>query len=156
MRGKTKHIVILAIVGALATAAVAFAYWTQGGTGSGTASTGSTTPITVNQTSTVSGLYPGGPAVTLSGNFDNPNAQPVHLSSVTATVHAFTSHAVDGAKPDCTAADFAIGGSTGPIVVPNGTGVGSWTGLTVRLVDGAGNQDNCKNVTITLDYTANP
>ena len=102
-------------------------------------------------------MYPGNPAITLSGNFDNPNPHAVHISSVTAVVHPFASHLVDALKPDCTQADFAIGGSTGAIVVPTGgNGVGAWTGLTVNMVDGAGNQDNCKNVSITIDYTANP
>lgn len=156
MRGKTKHIVILAVVGVLATAAVALAYWTQGGTGAGSAAAGNTTAITVNQTTTVTGLYPGGPAVTLSGNFTNPNQHPVNISSVTAAVHPFTSHLIDGAKPDCTAGDFQIGGTSGANVVPNGTNVGSWTGLTVRMLDNGLNQDNCKNVNVTIDYTANP
>ena len=41
-------------------------------------------------------------------------------------------------------------------MVPSGTLVGSWSGLTVRLIDNGLNQDNCKNVSITIDYTANP
>ena len=39
--------------------------------------------------------------------------------------------------------------------VPAGNGQGAWTGLTVRLLNGAGNQDNCKGQAITIDYTAN-
>ena len=45
---------------------------------------------------------------------------------------------------------------TGANVVPSGTAVGSWSGLTVRMLDNGLNQDNCKGVTITIDYTANP
>jgi hypothetical protein len=136
--------------------AIAYAYWTQGGVGSGSATAGTTTAITVNQTGSPTGLYPGGPAATLAGTFTNPNGAAVHVSSVTAAVHAFSSHLVDAAKPDCTQADFSIGGSTGAVVVPSGTGVGSWSGLNVSLVDGAGNQDNCKGLGITIDFTANP
>ncbi len=156
MKIKKRFAAIAALVAALVLGGLAYAYWTQGGNGSGTASTGSTVAITVNQTGSPTGLYPGGPAAALSGTFDNPNAHPVHISSVTAAVHAFTAQA-DVNKPTCTAADFAIGGAgTGAIVVPNGTGVGSWSGLTVSMLDNGLNQDNCKSVTITVDYTANP
>jgi hypothetical protein len=152
---KARFVALAAVVITVAVAGLAFAYWTQGGTGSGSATAGTTTAITVNQTTSVTGLYPGGPAVTLSGTFDNPNAHPVHISSVTVAVHPLNVPG-DTSKPACTAADFAVGGTSGATTVPAGNGVGSWTGLTVRLVDGAANQDNCKNATVTLDYTANP
>lgn len=156
MRGKKKLIAIFAVLGALVIGGLAVAYWTQSGTGSGGATAGTTAAITVNQTTVVTGLYPGIPAVTLSGTFDNPNVHPVNISSVTAAVHAFSVQS-NPAKPACTNADFAIGGSfAGPYAVPAGSGVGAWTGLTVRLLDNGLNQDNCKTVSITIDYTANP
>jgi len=152
-----KRMIAVGLTAALAVGAsgAAFAFWTQGGSGTGSATTGNTTGITVNQTSvTASSIYPGGPAEALSGNFDNSNSGAVSISSVTAAVHAFSSQA-DLGKPACTEADYAIGGSSGATVVPSGTGVGSWSGLNVSLLNGAGNQDNCKGVTITIDYTAN-
>jgi hypothetical protein len=126
----------------------AFAYWTTTGSGTGTATAGDVTALTVKQTSSVAGLYPGGPALTLSGNFDNPNSGKVFVASVSATVTG-TDHA------GCTAADFEIGGSApvGTEINP-GTGVGSWTGLTLRLVDSSANQDACKGATVALAYTA--
>jgi hypothetical protein len=147
---------LIVVVAVLAIGGVAYAYWTQGGSGSGSATAGTTSGITVNQTGAPSGLYPGGPAVGLAGTFTNPNPGPVSISSVTAAVQAFALHAVDATKPDCTQADFAIAGVSGATVVPSGTGVGSWSGLTVRLLDNGLNQDNCRNVSITIDYTANP
>lgn len=153
---KARFVALAVVAVTVAVVGVAFAYWTQGGTGSGGATAGTTTAITVNQVGTPTGLYPGGPAQALSGTFTNPNAHPVHISSVTVAVHPFSSQA-DGSKPACTDADFAVGGTgTGAIVVPAGTGVGLWSGLTVRMLDGAANQDNCKSANITLDYTANP
>jgi hypothetical protein len=134
----------------------AYAYWTQGGSGSGSATAGTTSNITVNQTSSVSGLYPGGPAVTLSGNFDNPNPGSVRISSITGVVSSISGAGTDGSKPACTTSDFTIGGSVGVTTVPSGTGVGSWSGLTVQMVNGAGNQDNCKGATANISYTANP
>jgi len=147
---------LLTVVVLLAIGGVALAYWTQGGSGSGTASAGTSAAITVNQTGSPSGLYPGGPSAALAGTFTNTNASPVNISSLTAVVHAFASHTVDATKPDCTEADFAVGGASGANVVPSGTAVGAWAGLTIRMLDNGLNQDNCKGAAITIDYTANP
>ena len=155
MRIRGRFAPLLAVLAALAVGAVGYAYWTQGGSGSGSATAGTTLAITVNQTGSPSGLYPGGPAAALAGTFTNPNANTANISSVTAVVRAFASHTVDAAKPDCTEADFAIGGTSGATVVPAGTAVGAWSGLTVRMLDNGLNQDNCKSVAITIDYTAN-
>lgn len=155
MKQQARFVALAAGAIALALVGVAFAYWTQGGSGSGGATAGTTSAITVKQTGAPTGLYPGGPAQPLAGTFDNPNPGAVHISSVTAAVHAFSSQ-TDNTKPACTQADFAVGGTAGASTVPAGTGVGAWSGLTVRMLDGAGNQDNCKGQSITLDYTANP
>ena len=156
MRIRGRFAPLLAIIVVLGLCGVALGFWTQGGSGSGSATSGTSTIIVVNQTGAPTGLYPGGPAAALAGTFTNTNAGSVNITSVTAAVHAFASHLVSATKPDCTQADFAIGGTSGANVVPAGTAVGSWSGLTVRLVDNGLNQDNCKNVTITIDYTANP
>jgi len=126
----------------------AFAYWTTTGSGTGTATAGDVSALTVHQTSSVTGLYPGGPAVTLSGNFDNPNSGQVFVAAVNATVTG-TNHV------GCTAADFEIGGSA-PVgaEIATGSGVGGWSGLTLRLVDSTSNQDACKGATVNLSYTA--
>jgi hypothetical protein len=143
----------LAVVATLAFGAAGYAFWTQGGSGSGSGAVDTTLAITVNQTGSATGLYPGGAPVALAGTFTNPNASPASISSVTAVVRAFASHTVDATKPDCTEADFAIGGASGATVVPPGTG-GSWSGLSVRMLDNGLNQDNCKGAPITIDYTA--
>ncbi|HJU46699.1 MAG TPA: hypothetical protein VJ689_01095 [Gaiellaceae bacterium] len=156
-RFRKRTLVLLAIgVVAIVAAFGAYAFWTQSGSGTGSATAGTTNTITVNQTSTVTGLYPDGPAAPLSGDFTNPNASEVHISSVTAAVSSITGAGTDGTKPACTIADFAIGGSSGPTDVPVGTNVGSWSGLTISLVDNGLNQDNCKNATANISYTANP
>lgn len=138
-------------VGILALVAVmgAYAFWTQGGTGSGSATAGTTSNITVNQTSTVTGLYPGGPAASLSGDFTNPNSGSVNISSVTATVSSVS-------PAGCATSNFSIGGSSGANTVPVGTNVGSWSGLTIALAETNVNQDVCKGAVATISYTANP
>ncbi len=144
------------VVVALGVAVGAYAYWTSGGSGTGTATADTTSSITVHQTSSVTGLYPGGTAATLSGNFDNPNTSAVKISSITAAVSSVSNGTSDGAKPACTASDFSIGGSVGTTTVASGTGVGSWSGLTIQLLNTAANQDNCKGATANISYTANP
>jgi hypothetical protein len=150
MRLTRKSRFILAGVTALAiTGGTAFAFWTQGGSGTGTATTGTTNNIVVKQTSvSANTLYPGGPAENLSGNFNNPNSGPVTISSVTALVTSVSPAA-------CTSSNFTIGGSAAGSVVPAGTGVGAWSGLTISLAETGVNQDVCKNATATITYTAN-
>jgi len=155
--GKKKYVAAGAVaVVILGSAGAALAYWTAGGTGSGSASTANTNGITINQTTVVTGLYPGGSPVTISGNFDNPNASKVFVHQVSVAFAANWSKQADLSKPACTAADFTL---TQPNVtdaeITSGSGVGSWTGATLKLNDSATNQDNCKNVTVDLVYTSN-
>jgi hypothetical protein len=128
---------------------VAYAFWTGSGSGSGSATTTTTLALTVNQTgAAVTGLYPGGPAKNLSGTFDNPNAGPMYISAVTASVTATSAGG-------CSASDFVISGTaTVNADIPAGNGVGSWSGLQVSMTDTASNQDACKSATITITYAA--
>jgi hypothetical protein len=151
-----KGLVLLAtMVVAVATAVGAYAYWTQGGSGSGSATAGTTTDVTVNQTSvTASTLYPGGPSEALSGTFTNPNASPVNIGSVTAVVSSITGAGTpDIDHPACTTGQFSIGGSSGPYT---GVTTGSaWSGLTISLSNNGLNQDTCKSAVAHITYTAN-
>jgi hypothetical protein len=151
---RTKRSAIIAVVGVMALSAAAIAYWTQGGSGTGSGSAGTTTPITVLQTSTVSALYPGGPAQALSGTITNPNSGSVHVQSITASVTSITGAGTDPGQPACTTADFVIGGTSGPYVALADDST-TWSGLTLNIVDGAANQDNCKNATAVITYSAN-
>ena len=151
---KTAMSSVLVLV-ALSVAGIASAYWTTGGSGSGSATAGTTASVTVTQTGTPAGLYPGGSAA-LSGKFNNTNPGSVRIAAVTAAVTAFSSVANDGTKPACTQADFSITGTaTVNAEIPTGNGVGSWSGLTLNMIDNAGaNQENCKNITVPITYTS--
>ena len=151
----SKKVAVLGAVSVLA-AGAAYAYWTNGGSGSGSAGTGTNVAVTVNQTSTPTGLYPGGPGGALSGTFTNTNASQVFVNQVNATLLPPTGPNVATA-PACTIADYALSGF--PITVgteiASGTGVGAWTGGSVRLLNSATNQDSCKGATINIAYTSN-
>jgi hypothetical protein len=146
-------LVIVAIVGLLALGGLAFGLWTGGGSASGSANTRSPSALTVNQTVSSTGLYPGGSSA-LSGNFTNPNGGKVYVAAVTAVVTSFSVQA-DSTKPACTQADFSISGTaTVDAEIPSGTGVGSWSGLSVNMTDAGTNQNNCQNITVIITYTA--
>lgn len=145
---KSKKKIIALTAGMLVVGGGAYAYWTTTGTGSGSAATGTVVGITVNQTTTVAGLYPGGPAETMSGTFTNTNSGAVYVAGVTAAL---------GTLPGgCVPADFTIAGTaTVNANIPSGTGVGSWTGLTIAMNNTSVSQDGCKASTIPLVLTSN-
>ncbi len=148
MKRKTLATVVVSVA-LLGIAGGAFAYWTNTGSGTGAASTGTTSSVIVNQTSTVTGLAPGLAAQALSGNFDNPNSGPVYVTAVTAAVSGTD-------KVGCGATDYTIAGTASVAAqVVSGTGVGSWSGLTIQFNNKVGtNQDACKNAAVTITYTA--
>jgi hypothetical protein len=150
---KTK--VTAATLAMLIGSGVAIAYWTGGGTGSGTATTGTDAALTVTQTSTITGLRPGAAAQELSGKFNNPNAGPVYVNSVIASISGVTK-AVGAAAGTCDATDYVLTDATMLVGadVPAGDAKGTWTGAKIQFVNKAGvNQDACKGATVQLAYT---
>ena len=146
-------IVAFMMLGAIA----AFAYWSASGAGEGSAATGEVEEeVIVNQVSVIGNLRPGGAAQELSGTFDNPNDEPVFITSVTATLDSV----VDGVGVPivgCTTADYAL---VDPIMdvdaeIPAGDDQGAWEGATLAfdndpLVD----QDACQGATVVITYEA--
>lgn len=150
---KTKRGTLL--VASLATAllvggGVAFAYWTTTGSGTGSAAAGTSSPVVVTQTNTVTGLYPGGPAQNIDLNIANSNAAKQYLAKVAVSVGS-TSDA------GCTAADFTVTQATIGAEVPVGDTnayAGATTGATIKMNNTGASQDACKNATINLAFSA--
>jgi len=154
MRTTTKRVIAVAAVTAvlLGGAGVAYAYWTAGGSGTGTGTTGTSDPITVNQSSVISNLRPGASAQTLSGTFTNANDEPVYVSTVTVSIAS-----ISGGGPTCDAADYTLANAVMTVnaSIPIGSNVGSWTGATIAFNNKpAENQDDCKNATVNFAYVA--
>jgi hypothetical protein len=150
---KTK-VAVLATAFVVIAGGAAFAYWTNSGSGTGTAGTGTNVAITVNQTSSIAGMYPGQTAQTLAGNFTNTNSGPTYVTAVTATGYTIdATHVTAG----CTVAGghYTLGG-TAPVAanVPAGPNQGAWTGLTITMNNLATNQDFCKGATVTINYAS--
>ncbi len=146
---------LLAGVAVLAAAGAAFAYWSGSGSGSGSGSTAtSLSALTANQTTTLSAMYPGDSAQTISGNFNNTNSGPVYVSSVTASIASVTK-AVGAPAGTCDATDFTLANATMAVnaQVPAGTAQGAFTGATIKFNNKtATNQDACKGATVGLSY----
>ena len=147
---KTVVAAVVALVmfgGALA----AYAYWSTTGSGTGSATTGTSAAITAVQTSTISDLRPGGAAQTLSGNFTNTtnNGGSVYVTTVTASISG-----VSGGAGSCSAADYTLANAVMSVGadIPAGTAQGSWTGATIQFNNTGSNQDGCKGATVALAY----
>ncbi|GAB3261578.1 hypothetical protein [Nocardioides dilutus] len=152
IRGRSKRIGLITAALMLIGGGIAFAYWTNSGSGTGQAETGTNAAVTVNQ-DPITGLYPG-QTQTLSGDFDNPNPGNTYVTAVTATGYTIDeAHVTAG----CTVAGghYTLGGTSNtPGDVPPGNGVGSWTGLTITMNNLATNQDACKGAIVTITYAS--
>ena len=151
-----KRAVAVGAVVSLAIAAAAYAYWTSTGSGSGSASAaGAQSALTVNQTTTLSAMYPGDSAQTISGTFDNPNSGPIFVHTVTAAISSVTK-AAGAPSGTCDATDFTLANAVATVdgEIAAGSAKGSWTGPTLKFNDKTTtNQDACKGATVNLSYT---
>jgi hypothetical protein len=147
--------VFVTLLAGTANADAAVAYWQTGGTGTPDAQVVPTrSPVRVNQTSSVDALAPGRPAQILSGSFDNRNASPVHVATVTASIAAITK-APTAAAGTCDSSDFTLGHRTITVGadVPSGRGTGAWTGATIAFHNKPGvDQNACMGATVKLRY----
>lgn len=155
---RTKKVGLLGGALVLVGGGVAVAYWTNTGSGSGTASTGTNSPVTIVQTSTITGIAPGSGNHALSGTITNPNPGPVYVNDITVSVGSVT--AADGsALPAgaCEADDYLITGS--PIDFNTQAAADdttAWSGASISFVnEAAENQDGCKNAKVNLTYSSN-
>lgn len=151
-RHKTLTIAAASLIVAVGTG-TAYAYWSAGGAGVGAATTGTSTALTVNDTTSLTAMFPGDTAQTLSGDFDNTSSGPIHVATVTVSISGVTKAV--GAQGVCTADDYTLAGATMTINadVPTGTGQGAWTGATIQFNNTTANQDGCQGATVDLAYT---
>ncbi len=145
---RIKVIAAAAVVG-LVGAGGAFAYWTFGGTGTdkATVAANPTSAIVVSQTTAINNLAPG-MRVDLAGLLTNPNVTDVKVGTLTAAISVPAGVALS---------DFSLAGNPQVInqVVKLGTPV-PWSGMSLAYANSAVNQDNAKNVPVTLTYTLTP
>jgi hypothetical protein len=132
---------------------VAAAYWTAGGTGTGSATAGTSTALTVTQVGTSSNLYPGGPSSPVNFSIANSNAGPAYVGSVTVGI-ANVVKAGGAPAGTCDATDFSLVQPTAiNASVPTGPTSFSPSGATISMNNKASNQDACKGATVNLTFT---
>ena len=152
----TKRRAVFALTAAIVVVVVggAYAFFTTSGTGTGTASVGSSSALTLHATVTGS-LYPGTSAP-VAFTVDNPSSGKQQVNTITLssiTVDAGHSECVvttSGEKPAFTMAAVTVNQSFGPgngqTITPTGSLTMNETGL---------NQDKCQGATLTLHLTSN-
>lgn len=145
--------VVAGLVLAVGAGGAAYAYWTAGGSGSGTAATGTNVPLTAVQTSTISSMGPGDAPQTLSGTFLNPNSGPVYVTSVTVSIASVTKA---GGAPagTCDATDYTLANAVMAVnAEASADDTTTWGGATIQFNNKpAANQDACKGATVNLSY----
>jgi hypothetical protein len=168
---RTKKALAIVSIATVAVAGTAVAYFTSTGSGSGTASVGTTSALTVTGTS-ASTLYPG-TSSTVSFTVTNPSSGHERLGSITlSAVHACTgaSSSWNGAacsnsgteQTTCesldTSASSTVDNFSMPVVTSNtdfGPGANqtvSQTG-TIALNNLSSSQNSCQGANLTLSFT---
>jgi hypothetical protein len=148
-----KRAVILGIVAAMAFSAAAVAYFTTGGSGTGSATVGTSSAALITQTNTLGALYPTtSQPVNLSIKNTGSGSQfvnKVHLDSIAADAgHASCDVSSSGANAAFAMADVTVGETiaAGATVSKSGSLAMNDTGV---------NQDSCQGATLTLTFSSN-
>jgi hypothetical protein len=141
---KRTTIGLVGVVVALAAAGGAYAYFTSGGSGTGSGAVGATSTFTIAGAAT-NPLFPGSSSpvnITISNPGNGAQfVNTVHLASLSTGVQG------------CDPADFSLPDVAVNRTVPAGGNV-QVTG-TIAMRDSGVNQDACQNATLTLRFTSN-
>jgi hypothetical protein len=141
--------VVLAIV-----AGVAVAYFTSLGSGTGTATVGSSSNVTLHG-AVGSSLYPGSSS-TVTLTVDNPSpgselVNTIHLASIASDAgHSSCSTVITGGNPDFTMPDVLANQS-----FPSGNGQAVTATGTLTMNETGVSQNACQGATLTLNLTSN-
>ena len=151
---KSKRSLFLGLALALVVSAAAVAYWTTSGSGTGTQSTSAgAANLTVTQVSTLTAMYPGDTAQTLSAKVKNNADHSVKVDSLTASIDNVTK--ANGVTGTCDATDYTL---TDALMIDGATELiknaeSTFSGAKLQFNNKAANQDACKGATVTIKYT---
>lgn len=152
VRGK-KALIPIGIVVCLTVSGIALAYFTNLGSGTGTATVGSSASVTLHGTVT-SVLYPG-TSSPVAFTVDNPSpgtelVNTIHLASITPDAgHSGCSTVLTGGNPDFTMADVTANQS-----FPHGNGQALTATGTLTMNETGVSQNACQGATLTLNLTS--
>jgi len=150
---RQRALVALGCVGALVVGGAAFAYFTSSGSGTGAASVGSASAVTLHATVN-SNLFPGSSSP-VSLTVDNPSSGVQRVGTVTlASISVDSGHSgcstVISGNPDFTMAPVNVNEVFSP---GNGQSVAATGTLTMN--ETGVNQDACQGAALTLHLTNN-
>jgi hypothetical protein len=159
MRTTRKKTIVIGIVAASLMGGSALAYWTtSGGSDStGTATAGSASGITVEQTSFPSNLRPGSPAQDIAFKLTNPSAsQSTYVTEVVASLGAVDQTTAGALLGTCDSTDFTLVSATKTINhdFAHGETASYPSGLSIEFNNKLTNQDACQGATVHLTLTA--
>jgi hypothetical protein len=152
---RKKKILIATVAAVVIGAGSAFAYWSTTGSGSGSAATSAgASNLAVAQTSTISNMFPGDTAQTISGTVTNNASNKAFVNSVTVSIASVTQAGT--AVGTCDSTDYTLASTSMTV----GTDVAAgdtvpFTGATLKFNNKATNQDGCKGATVNLAYATN-
>jgi hypothetical protein len=143
-----KRLYLLSVVAVLAVAGTAIAYWTGGGTGSGTGTVGTNGAVVLTGT-VAPGIAPG-VGVAVSFTAANASTSPIQVTKV-----HLVSTAVDAGHVGCVTDDFSMPDVTEGQQVPAGaTATVLTSNGTLAFANTAVSQDLCKGATLTLTLSS--
>jgi hypothetical protein len=148
--------ICLGLLAGVTHADVALAYWQNGGAGSAGSPAAAPSPLGVNQTANLAAFGPGQGAQTLSGDFDNRNADAVRVSTLRVSIASVTK-APGAAAGTCDSSDFTLAHRSMVVGadVPSGRSTSGWGGATLGFKNKPGiDQNACMGATVKLSYTA--
>jgi hypothetical protein len=168
---KKRVLIALTVVGVLAVAGGAYAYFTSTGSANATATVGSAGSWGVTDSTVAATLYPGQGSEAVKGTVTNNGSGNQQLNTITVTINAPTVAAgapVVSGHP-CSATDFALSTTTGSgwtvagngqsatyspnqDLAPNGTF--NFSGLSLSMVDQTYDQGNCQGATAKYSEAA--
>ncbi|HET6448392.1 MAG TPA: hypothetical protein VFG31_04715 [Conexibacter sp.] len=144
---RKRILVPVVALAALAVAGLAVAYFTASGTGSGTASVGTVSDVTITGVSFDSTLYPGGETVVRFTLNNTSTDAAVNVDKVVADTSRGT-NGITGLPAGCDAADFSFGDvSVGASIATSSSTSSSGT---LRFADSGSNQDRCQGAAPVL------
>jgi hypothetical protein len=141
---------LLLVILASSVEGVASAYWRGSGSGAGSATTGTTQPVTLSPGTVATALFPGGQANVLL-TVSNPNAFPVRIGSFALGTGGI---AVDSGHSGCAASALSLTGSSVGWTVP---ATGSTPGIVAGVLTmGTNAVSACQGAIFTVYVAAGP
>jgi hypothetical protein len=145
---RKRVLIPVGILSGLIVAGVAIAYFTTTGSGTATATVGSSSAATLHGTA-ASTLYPG-TSSSVSFTVDNPSSGTQRVG----TIH-LASVSTDAGHSGCAVADFTMPDVVANQSFPTGNGQAVTATGTLSMANTGVSQDACQGAPLTLNLTSN-